>query len=288
MTDAEILSSPEYSTPGTSRGLLSVVKYRYLLSLLIRKGVLTRYYGSVLGWVWSYIRPLAQFSMYYLVIGVLLGANRGMEFFPVYLFSGIIMVNLFNETLRNSTDAVVSNKALISKIFMPRELFSVAATAGAVIHFLPQAAVLLVICLVLGWTITWMQVAAFLGAVVLITVFALGLGLLFGAINALYRDAKNLVDIILLFSTWASPVLYTAQLVQDKAPTWLYNLYMLNPVTVGVELSHEAFWAPIEPGGFRPDGLLFNVGIGFGIALLVLLVGQIVFHKLEARFAQSL
>lgn len=288
MTDAEILSSPEYSTPGTSRGLLSVIKYRYLLSLLIRKGVLTRYYGSVLGWVWSYIRPLAQFSMYYLVIGVLLGANRGMEFFPVYLFSGIIMVNLFSETLRNSTDAVVSNKALISKIFMPRELFSVAATAGAVIHFLPQAAVLLLICLVLGWTLTWIQVAAFLGAVVLITLFALGLGLFFGAINALYRDAKNLVDIILLFSTWASPVLYTAQLVQDKAPNWLFNLYMLNPVTVGVELSHEAFWAPIEPDGFRPDDLLFNVGIGFGIALLVLLVGQIVFHKLEARFAQSL
>ena len=288
MTDAEILSSPEFSTPGTSRGLLSVFRYRYLLSLLIRKGVLTRYYGSVLGWVWSYIRPLAQFSMYYLVIGVLLGATRGMEFFPVYLFSGIIMVNLFSETLRNSTDAIVSNKALISKIFMPRELFSVAAAAGAIIHFLPQAAVLLLICLLLGWSITWLQIVAFLAAVVLITMFALGLGLFFGAMNALYRDAKNLVDIILLFSTWASPVLYTAQLVQERAPTWLFNLYMINPVTVGVELSHEAFWAPIEPDGFRPDGLLLNVGIGFGVALAALLIGQLVFHKLEARFAQSL
>lgn len=288
MTDAAILRDPEYATPGSSRGLLSIFKYRYLLSLLIRKGVLTRYYGSVLGWVWSYIRPLAQFFMYYMVIGVLLGANRGMEYFPIYLFSGIIMVNLFSETLRNATDAVVGNKALISKIFLPRELFSVAAAAGAIIHFLPQAAVLLVICLILGWTVTWLQIVMFVAAVVLVSIFALGLGLFFGAVNAIYRDAKNVVDIILMFSTWASPVLYSAQLVKDLAPEWLYRLYMLNPVTSGVELSHETFWVPIEPSGFRPDELMLNVGIGYAIALATLGIGQVVFHKLEARFAQSL
>ena len=288
MTDADVLRDPEYSTPGSSRGLLSVFEYRYLLSLLIRKGISTRYYGSALGWVWSYIRPLAQFFMYYLVIGVLLGANRGMEYFPIYLFSGIIMVNLFSETLRNTTDALVSNKALISKIFLPRELFPVAATAGAIIHFLPQAAVLLVICLFIGWTFTWMHILTFIGAVALVAMFALGLGLFFGALNALYRDAKNVVDVILMFSTWASPVLYSAQLVKDMAPAWLYQVYILNPVTSAVELSHETFWVMLEPGHFRPENLGFNIGIGYGIAFVTLFIGQLVFRKLEARFAQSI
>ncbi|MFC7766203.1 hypothetical protein [Leucobacter soli] len=77
MTEHSALRDPEYSIPGDSRGLLSLPKHRYLLSLLIKKGVATRYYGSALGWAWSYIRPLAQFFMYWIVIGVLLGVARG-------------------------------------------------------------------------------------------------------------------------------------------------------------------------------------------------------------------
>lgn len=283
------LSDPEYSRPGNSRGLFSVFEYRYVLSLLLHKGVVTRYYGSALGWAWSYVRPFAQFCMYYLVIGVLLGANRGMHFFPVYLFSGIIIVNLFSETLRNTTDAMVHNRALISKIFIPREIFVVSATFGAVIHFLPQAAVLLVVCLFLGWNISILHVLAFICAVVLVAAFATGLGLFFGAINVRFRDARNIVDLLLMFATWASPVLYTLEMVKQHAPDWLYRLYMLNPVTTGVELSHEAFWAPVETAQVpRPENLLLDCGIAALIMLITLLLGQWVFRKLEGQFAQSL
>lgn len=282
------LTDPEYSAPGKSKGLWDVLRHRYLLSLLLKKNVATRYYGSVLGWVWSYVRPAAQFLMYYLVIGVLLGANRGMDYFPVYLFGGIITVNLFSEALRNSTNAITGNASLIKKIYLPRELFPVSAVGAAFIHFLPQAAVLLVICLFLGWTITWMQVAAFLLGLVIVLVFALGLGLFFGAVNVAYRDAGNVVDLILMFSTWASPVLYSAHLVQELAPSWLYHLYMVNPVTATVELFHNVFWLPIAPGSERPDHLMLNALIGLAIALVTLLIGQLTFRKMEGNFAQHL
>jgi ABC-2 type transport system permease protein len=259
-----------------------------IFSLLLKKNVATRYYGSVLGWIWSYVRPAAQFLMYYLVIGVLLGANRGMDYFPVYLFGGIITVNLFSEALRNSTNAITGNASLIKKIYLPRELFPVSAVGAAFIHFLPQAAVLLVICLFLGWTVTWMQVAAFLLGLVIVLVFALGLGLFFGAVNVAYRDAGNVVDLILMFSTWASPVLYSAHLVQELAPSWLYHLYMVNPVTATVELFHNVFWLPIAPGSERPDHLMLNALIGLAIALVTLLIGQLTFRKMEGNFAQHL
>lgn len=288
MTPHRSLSDPEYSTPGISLGLISVFRYRYLLSLLVKKGISTRYYGSALGWAWSYIRPLAQFCMYWVVIGILLGVSRGVEYFPIYLFSGIVIVNLFSETFRNTTDALIKNKALISKIYLPRELFPVSAAVGAIIHFLPQTAVLLVICIVMGWTVTWVQVLAFMLAILITVVFALGLGLFFGAFNVLYRDSKNLVDLILMFATWSSPVLYTFEMVQSRAPEWLYHLYMSNPVTAAVELMHTAFWNPIAQSTMRPAHLELYVLIGGTLALVALFIGQLVFRRLEGRFAQNL
>lgn len=288
MTQHVALTDPRFSTPGSSRGLVGVFKERYLLGLLLNKGITTRYYGSVLGWVWSYIRPAAQFLMYYLVIGVILGANRGIENFPVYLFTGIITVNLFSEILRNTTSAILDNKALVQKIYLPREIFLFAATGVGIVHYLPQVAILVVVCLVVGWTVTWLQLGAFLLGLLILIVFTLGLGLFFGAMNVAHRDWKNIVDIILMFATWASPVLYSFEMVQAKAPEWLFHLYMANPVTTSVELMHTAFWAGTLPDAPRPDLLWLNVLIGVFLALATLVVGQAVFRRLEGTFAQNL
>ena len=288
MTYEAALTDPEFDTPGKSRGLWDLFHHRYLLSLLLKKSVTTRYYGSALGWAWSYVRPLMQFLMYYLVIGLVFNAHRDIPYFPVYLFGGIITVNLFSEALRNATNAITDNSSLVKKIYLPRELFPVAAVGSAVIHFLPQAAVLLVICLFVGWTITWMQIAAFLLGMIVVLVFSLGLGLFFGSINVAYRDARNVVDVILMFATWASPVLYTWEMVRNIAPGWLFHIYMVNPVTATVELFHNVFWLPLAPDAARPDHLLLNALIGLGIALVTLIIGQMTFRKLEGNFAQHL
>ncbi|MBL3687809.1 ABC transporter permease [Leucobacter zeae] len=288
MSQISVRDDPAFDTPGANKGLVDVFRHRYLLSLLLRKGISTRYHGSTLGWVWSYVRPAAQFLMYYLVIGVILKADHGMKFFPIYLFSGIVAVNLFSEALRNTTSAITDNSSLVKKIYLPRELFPMSALGVALVHFLPQAVLLIIVALFFGWTVTWLQVVAFFGGILIILVFALGLGLFFGAINVAYRDAKNFVDLILMFSTWASPVLYTWNLVRDRAPEWLFHLYMSNPMTGAVELFHDVFWLPIEGGTPRPEHLFTYVGIGLVIALVTLLIGQLVFRKLEVNFAQDL
>ncbi|MCW2289855.1 ABC-2 type transport system permease protein [Leucobacter luti] len=288
MTYEAALTDPEYDTPGKSHGLFDVFRHRYLLSLLLKKGIATRYYGSVLGWIWSYVRPAAQFLMYYLVIGVLLQANRGMDYFPVYLFGGIITVNLFSEALRNTTNAITDNGSLVKKIYLPRELFPVAALGSAFVHFLPQAGILLVVSLFLGWTISWLTLLAFIVGIVVVLLFSLGLGLFFGAINVAYRDARNVVDLILMFATWASPVLYSSHLILERAPEWVYNIYMVNPVTTAVELMHNVFWLPLTPDTARPEHLLLNAGIGLAIALGTVAIGQLTFRKMEGNFAQHL
>lgn len=288
MTQHAALKDPEYTTPGTSKGLLDVFRHRYLLTLLLRKGVSTRYYGSVLGWVWSYVRPGAQFLMYYLVIGVIMGAHRDIDYYPIYLFAGITAVNLFSETLRNTTSAIVDNASLVKKIYLPRELFPIAAAGVAMIHFLPQAILLILISIIFGWQFSLASIAAFAAGLIIIMVFAVGLGLFFGAINVAYRDARNIVDIILMFATWASPVLYSWQMVRDLAPSWFFHGFMANPMTVAVELFHNSFWLSLTPETERPVHLLFYTSVAAVISLVTLFIGQLVFRRQEGSFAQNL
>jgi ABC-2 type transport system permease protein len=278
-----------FSVPGTGRGIVDVFSYRYLLQLLVRKGTLTRYHGSVLGWAWSYVKPGAQFLVYWVVMGVFLGLNHGIESYPIYLFSGVVVVNLFNEAFGNATKSIVNNKALVKKIYLPRELFPIADVFIAFVHFLPQLVILLAACLVVGWVPSVVQLLGAVVAIFIVLLGSTGLGLLFGAVNVSYRDSQNLVELIRIFATWTSPVLYSFTMVRDSLPGWMYDLYMANPLTVAVELFHSAFWFPATSETMeRPEGLLWFTLLALGITAATMVVGQLVFRRLEGRFAQDL
>lgn len=298
----------DFETPGKSRGLFDVVRWRYLLSLLVRTGVTTRYRNSVLGWTWSYVRPAAQFLVFWVVLGVFMNLDRNIPNYAVYLFSGIVIINLFSEAFKNATTSIVGNAALVRKVFLPRQLFAISAVVVAFVHFLPQVGLLLLVSLLMGWAmhVSLLAVIAIFAAMLIVMVFALGLGLLFGAVNVRYRDAENIVELFLLLATWASPVLYSWAMVEDAVvgrlqwPSWLVEVYLLNPITQGVELFHYAFWRPatedlVSAAGFTgdqmmaiPPGLGWNTLWTFVIAVGTLLIGQLVFRRLEGRFAQDL
>lgn len=297
----------EFDVPGRSHGLIDVVRWRYLLRLLVRTGVTTRYRTSVLGWLWSYVRPAAQFLIFWIVLGIFMDLDR-VPNYAVYLFSGIVVINLFSEGFKNATTSIVGNAALVRKVFLPRQLFAVSAVLVAFVHFLTQVGLLLVVCLLMGWAghITFIGILAAIAGTIIVMVFALGLGLFFGAVNVRFRDAENIVDLMLLLATWASPVLYAWTMVQDAIveklgwPSWFIDLYMLNPITQAVELYHYAFWRPASEGlvasvGYVgdaltpiPPNLALNTVWTALISVGVLLLGQLVFRRLEGRFAQDL
>lgn len=291
----------QFDVPGRSRGFLDVIKWHYLLTLLVRTGVTTRYRNSVLGWTWSYVRPAAQFLVFWLVLGVFMGQERGIPNYAVYLFSGIVIINLFSEAYKNGTTSIVGNAPLVRKVYLPRQLFAVSSVLVAFVHFLPQLALLLVVCIALGWfaNITLLSVLAILAGILLISFFALGLGLLFGAMNVRFRDAENIVELLLMLATWASPVLYHfTMLVQAGVPHWLVRVFQINPITQAVELFHYAFWIPVTDvsasasAAIRatpvPADLALDTLWSFVVCVVVFVVGQVVFRRLEGRFAQDL
>jgi ABC-2 type transport system permease protein len=284
------ISLDDFTEPGKGAGLLDVLRRRYLVKLLVRKELRVRYRGSFLGMLWSYVKPGVQFFVFYFVVGEFLHQNDNVQDFPIYLFSGVIAINYFSEAFGNSTRSIVGNSALVKKIYLPRELFPVSSVWVAVVHFGPQLAVLLLAALFSGWSPNPLELLACVGGFLLITVLSLGLGLFFGAINTMVRDAENIVDLILMVATWMSPVLYQWTNVADVlGHGWLWRIYQLNPLTAAVELFHYGFWFPgtDRTAPLPPDMGLMTFGATM-IALAILVFGQITFRRLDGRFAQEL
>jgi ABC-2 type transport system permease protein len=282
--------------PGVGGGLADVFKQRFLLKLLVRKELQIRYRGSVLGLLWSYVKPGVQFIVFYIALGVFLGLEKsprnpdGLANYAVYLFSGIVLINFFTESLSNAARSIVGNGGLIKKIYLPRELFPVASVWVSGVHFVPQLVVLIAACFVAGWHPTPIQLAAAAAGFIIVAMLATGLGLLFGSANVYFRDFENIVDMLLMVATWASPVMYAWTMVRDKVGEGWYFVYQLNPITIGVEAFHYAFWLPTTDGsaGTPPNLLSLWIPVGVVVSLLILLLGQWTFHRLEGRFAQEL
>jgi ABC-2 type transport system permease protein len=279
--------------PGSGRGLLDVYGDRFLLKLLVRKEIKVRYRGSVLGLMWSYVKPLVQFLIYFVALGIFLNLQRGTPNYAIYLFAGIVLVNFFTESLSNATRSIVDNRDLIRKIYLPRELFPVATVWVSAAHFLPQLLVLVGACLVVGWTPSILQLAAVVLIFLMVAVLATGLGLIFGAINVYFRDSENIVDMIVMVVTWASPVLYVWSMVERVMGPWFW-IYQLNPMTVAVEVFHWAFWEPslksdqLVDATMPPDLLTVWLPVAIVTTLVILFVGQLTFRRLAIHFAQEL
>jgi ABC-2 type transport system permease protein len=281
--------------PGRAGGLKSVYRNRFLLKLLVRKEIKVRYRGSVLGIVWSYMKPGLQFLVFYVALGLFLNVQGSTPNYPIYLFSGIVLVNFFTEALGNATRSIVNNRDLIRKIYLPRELFPVASVWVSAAHFLPQVLILVVVCLFFGWVPTIWTVLVVLLAFAMLAALAVGLGLFFGAVNVYFRDSENLVDLLIMMVTWASPVLYLWSQV-ERVLKPLFPVYQLNPMTIAVELFHWSFWMPTlnvaqltEPAADVVPGL-FSLWLPLAVVITaaVVLLGQLTFAKLSTKFAQEL
>ncbi|OKL50219.1 ABC transporter permease [Boudabousia marimammalium] len=283
--------------PGRGRGLVDVFFQFYLLKLVVKKELRVRYHGSVLGMLWSYVKPATQFLVYFLAMGVFLSLGRTLEGYAVYLFAGMVVINYFSEVLSNSTRTLVWNAPLIKKIYLPREMFPVSSVWVAMVHLFPQVVVLLIGTLAYavidqtpwpGFQTLLLSLGAILLGVIIVTMTALGLGLIFGTFNVFYRDAENIVDLILLVAVWMSPVLYGLTMVENAFPNWLYNLYLLNPLTIAVELFHFGFWSPLTGATATMESLKGMTVVACVVSSLLLFLGQWVFKKYEGRFAQEL
>ncbi|MGH3322058.1 MAG: ABC transporter permease [Streptosporangiaceae bacterium] len=276
--------------PGRGGGLLEVVRHRYLLHLLVRKDLKVRYQGSVLGMGWSYIKPAIRFGVYFFIIGMVLGLRKSVPNFPVYIFCGLSIITFFNEMFNSTTRSIRSNKALIRKVYVPREMFPVASVLVSAVHFFPQLAILLVAAAITGWVPSFTAVGAAVLGFAIVAALGMGVGLLFSACNVFFRDFEKIVDVLNIVIRWSAPMIYPFHLVYEAlGGGWPLQVYLANPLVSSVSLFQRAFWFPTIQGGHQFPPHLFLRGLAeLGACLLLIGVAQVVFSRLETRFAEAL
>jgi ABC-2 type transport system permease protein len=281
-------------SPASKPGLLEVFRRRYVLRLLVRREVQGRYEGSFLGFLWSYINPLSQFFIYWFFVGKLLGHGQQFENYPVHMFAGLIIAHFFTETFGAGTRSLVGNKGLISKMSVPREMFPVASMLVSLYHVAPQIAIMVLICLLEGWSPDLVGVAAAVLAIVIAMILGTALALLFSTANVFFRDFGSFVGIINNYVRFGVPMLYPYELVRDNLPHWLAQLYLCNPIATAVILFQRAFWVGTtsDPDKWEaetlPDHLFAWAGVGLLISLVFLVFAQRVFQKFENKVPERL
>jgi ABC-2 type transport system permease protein len=293
--------------PAAKGGIVGVLRHRYLLSLMVKRELRARYIGSKMGLAWSYINPLTRFMTFYFVFGVIMGRGQ-VPHFAIHLFAGMLVINLFSESFNAGTRSIMQNKAIVQKMPLPREIFPVSSMLVSLYHTGPQLVILLGACLLTGsFSPDPTTLVAALLAFAIVILFGTGMGLMFSAINVMYRDWTRVVQIFTNMLPFSVPMMYPYTLVDIRfanAPV-LVHFYLFNPMASAVLLMQRAFWiTTVSPAdaraakkqfGFQPgldvnfpSHLLERGLICIGFAVLFLVFSQWVFTRLNDKVPDRL
>jgi ABC-2 type transport system permease protein len=287
---------------GVARAITEITGQRELLGLLVRRELKAKYKDSSLGFVWTLIKPLTMLLIYFVAIGQVLGAARSVPDFAIFVYAGLTLWALYSEILTSGTQSIVSNAGLIRKVYLPREIFPLAAAGSAAINFGIQFGILLIAVVASGqfpvsWNLLYIPFAA-----VLTFVWGLAFALLYSALNVYLRDVQYLVEVGVQMLFWASPIVYSWSLVVGKAQSlnigWLTYVYLLNPISLAMLGFQKGIWKAgsetshlganvIDPQPY-PSHLALYMAIALVIGLLFLAIAQRVFTRLQGNFAQEI
>jgi ABC-2 type transport system permease protein len=309
-TRAEPLERIIGARPTASERLRSLWSYRELLAGMVQRDLKVRYKNSVLGFAWSLLNPLLYLGVFYVAFDVILGA--GIPSFPFFLLSGLVVWNLFSSGLAAATGSITGNAGLVKKVAFPREILVIAAIGSAVVHFVLQFAVLVVVLAAARWDVGWGYVPLVPVAFAVTVVLAVGLGLLLSGLNAYARDTQHLLELALLAWFWMTPIVYPFSLVYEQSG-FVRTAFMANPVTAATLVMQRAVYnisayssardattsadvpqlerlgsvsSVLPPWHFGDYALYLGYAAALGAVLLV--AGFLVFGRLEPDFAEEL
>lgn len=259
-----------------SLDLRALWEYRELLYFFIWRDLKVRYKQTVLGFVWVILQPLMPMIVFSVFFGVLVKVPSDNIPYPLFTYAALLPWQLFAYAFYASSESLVNNQGLVTKVYFPRLLVPLSVIMGGLIDFLIALPLLIGMFYYYGIGLTWSVLA--LPLFILLTLLsALGLGLWASALHVQYRDVHHILSFSTQFLMFATPIFYPASLVPDP---WRL-LYGLNPM-VGVV---EGFrWALFG------DGQAFHLAnlISIPIILLVLIGGLLYFNRVEKTFADHL
>lgn len=263
-------------------------RYRYAL-ILLRQLVITefklRYKGSVLGYLWTLLRPLALFAVLYVVFVNFLGLGADIPHYAVYLLLGIVLWNYFVEVTMNGLSSIVGRGDLLRKLYFPRYVIVLAGSFSALINLAINMIVIFLFMFLNDVPFTW-NLLWLIPLIIELFIFALAVAFILSTLYVRFRDMNYIWELVLQAGFYATPILYPISMVINMSPQ-AAKIMLLNPVA---QIIQDARFFAITPTSITLSGIYSSKYI-YGAVLVIIAVTAIVgvayFRKRSASFAEE-
>jgi lipopolysaccharide transport system permease protein len=251
-------------------------RFRELFYILSWRDIKVRYKQTVLGAAWSIIRPLLTTIVFTVVFNKIAKLqNPGNAPYALMVFAGMLPWQFFSNALSESSNSLIGNANLITKVYFPRMIIPASSVITSMVDFAISFLILVAMCCWYQYVPSWHII--FLPVFILIAFFcAFGVGLYLTAVNVKYRDFRYIIPFIIQFGLYITPVGFSSSVVVER---WKF-LYSLNPM-VGVI---DGFRWCILGDSMSISSLL----ISLTTTLLFLILGLFYFRKMEKTFADNI
>lgn len=238
-----------------------------------KRDIKVRYANSFLGAVWIILQPLIFTLIISAVFSLIFRGEVGNAPYFLYVMIGFVNWLFFSQSISLSAKSLVINRELISNAKFPRESIVISTIASKLIDYLVNIALFFVLFFVMNQDLVNGYII-FL-PILLITQISLqlGLGLIASSINVYYRDVQNAVDLLLQVLFYLTPIIYPLNIIPEN----LAAIIKLNPLTIIISLYRDIL--------FNQTVVIKELVSVFFLSVLILLIGVIIFRKLEIKFA---
>lgn len=252
-----------------------IYNYRSMISSLVRRELRGRYKGSFLGFFWTFLNPLLQLLVYSLVFSVIVRVD--IEKYYLFVFVALIPWLFFSSGLTAGSGVIINNKDLVKKIYFPREVLPIAHVITNFINMLLSFIVVFVVILFSGIEINFLALI-FLPIIFLIQfLIVLGITFLVSSLTVYLRDLEHIMTIGSMAWMYLTPILYSINMVPES----FVPILMLNPMTSVILAYRDILYY-----GQIPQFTTLLGAVLMGVTVLI--VGYLVFSKLQRNFAEEL
>ncbi len=259
--------------PSRGLGFSELWRYRELLYFLTWRDIKVRYKQTLLGILWAVLQPLAIALTLSLFLGRLAKMPSGGLPYPVFAYAGTVMWQLFSQALTESSNSLLANEQLITKVYFPRLIIPLSAVLASLLDF-AISFVLIIFFLLYYRMVPTVAMVTLPLMVCLAVAIAMGVGLWLASLNVKYRDVRYTLGFLVQFWFLATPIAYPTSVVPGRWRIW----YGLNPM-VGVV---EGFRWALCGIGHAP---ILLVAVSVCVSVVILVSGLYYFRRTEDTFA---
>ncbi|UOF91485.1 ABC transporter permease [Fodinisporobacter ferrooxydans] len=251
-----------------------IYQYRQMLRSLILTDLRTRYKGSFLGFLWTFINPLLTLIVYTVIFSTIMRVN--IAHYSMFMFVGLLPWIYFSTGLQNSAGSIIRQSNLVKKIYFPRIILPLATVGAALINYLLSLLIMIPALYTSGIFLKWI-VIYFLLILLVETILTVSLSILISALNVYFRDLEHILGILLMVWFYFTPIIYVDKMIPEKYKMW----FALNPLKPIIESYQNIFLYGVPP----QLSSLTKIGL---LSVIILIISILIFEKLQKWFAEEI